>query len=89
MRTQSLRWTLYAAATTPVGLLATGCSNPTEKAERRFEMVKQHGDPDEICAEARRRAEVWLDAGDQYEYDMKKVEADLVCISARIKKLER
>ena len=25
----------------------------------------------------------------QYEYDMKKVEADLVCISARIKKLER
>ncbi len=71
-------------------LLLAGCSeNRSEKLEQQYAMMERAGAPkSELCKQATAIAQAYLEADNEQEYRIKRIEADADCLGAQVHRLE-
>ncbi len=74
----AMRWGILIAI-----LLLAGCESAPQREERKLDMIKRAGATlDEICAQSKKIAAAYLDAGDDDKYQLKKIESATACAQA-------
>lgn len=69
-------------------LLAACGETDTDRLERQYAMIERAGaSKDELCQKAREIEQAYLEAGDEREYQLKKLGADADCIEAQLERM--
>lgn len=78
------------AAVILILVLLAGCESRIAREERKLGMMKRAGaSASDICAQGKKVADAYLDAGDELRYQVAKVSTDIGCQSAQLSEQAR
>jgi hypothetical protein len=69
-------------------LALASCTSEAEKLQQQYEIMQRAGvSKAELCEQSQKVARAHLEAGDESEYQLRKIEADLDCNAALLERL--
>ena len=86
MRRGLLEVVAAAVVLVVAGSALMGCKQetPVEKAQRRYELIKRYGTPEEVCDAAKAVADAYLEANDEFNYLISQTRMHTKCLAVRL-----